>query len=572
MNTNKETILIVEDDLGLNELISERIQQAGFDTFAVYTAGEAFDWLKAHNPLMMLLDYSLPDMTGKELLENLNSEGLDLPPFVVATGQGDERIAVEMMKLGAKDYILKDRNFLEMIPIVITKTTEAVEKEQILRRTELELKESYRFNQQIIEGAQEGIVVFDSDMRYKVFNPYMEKMTGVPAAEVIGKHPLDIPVFLKDSGVIDLIERALRGEILDEVDVPFDIPMTGKSGWTSDKTAPLFNHSGEIIGVIITVHDITVRKQSEVALSESEANLSEAILIANLGFWKYDVDSDMFNFNDQFYKLYHTTAKEEGGYLMSSSNYTQKFVHPDDMHMVADEVHKALQTNDPNYSSLVDHRIICTDGQLKYITVSIRIVKDVQGRTISINGVNQDITERKQAEENLRLSEVKFRNIFENSNVGKSITTLDGKVSVNKAFSDIVGYTLEELSDMNWPEFTYRDDIEYNAKEINFLLKGEKHFSQWEKRFIHKNGSIVWVHISMVLLRDNEENPIHFITEIYNITERKLAEQALQENMKELLDFHRLTVGRELTMIELKKEVNDLLKESGHEPKYYIVQ
>jgi PAS domain S-box-containing protein len=572
MDTIKETILIVEDDLGLNELISERIQQTGFDTFAAFSAGEAFDWLKANNPLMMLLDYSLPDMTGKELLENLNVEGIDLPPFVVATGQGDERIAVEMMKLGAKDYILKDRNFLEMIPIVIAKTTEAVEKEQILQLTELELKESYRFNQQIIEGAQEGIVVFDSDMRFKVFNPYMEKITGIPVDEVIGKHLFDIPVFLKDSGVVDLIERALRGEVFDEIDVPFDIPMTGKSGWTSDKSAPLFNHSGEIIGVITTVHDITVRKQSEVALSESEANLSEAIFIANLGFWKYDIDSGMFTFNDQFYKLYHTTAEKEGGYLMSTSNYTKKFVHPDDMHVVADEIQKALQTNGSNYSFLVDHRIICTDGQLKYITVSIRIIKDDHGRIISMNGVNQDITERKLAEENLRISEVKFRNIFENSIVGKSITTLDGKVSVNKAFSDIIGYSLEELSNMNWREFTYKDDIEYNAKEINSLLKGEKNFSQWEKRYIHKNRSIVWVHISIVLLRDIEGNPTHFISEIYNITERKLAEQALQEKMNELLDFHRLTVGRELKMIDLKKEVNKLLEESGSEPKYYIVQ
>jgi PAS domain-containing protein len=112
----------------------------------------------------------------------------------------------------------------------------------------------------------------------------------------------------------------------------------------------------------------------------------------------------------------------------------------------------------------------------------------------------------------------------------------------------------------------------YLLRNVSSLLKGEKHFSQWEKRFIHKNGSIVWVHISMVLLRDNEGIPIHFISEIYNITERKLAEQALQENMNELLDFHRLTVGRELTMIELKKEVNELLEKSGHEPKYCIVQ
>lgn len=268
MDSPKEIILIIEDDLGLNELINERIQQAGFETFTVFSAHQALVWLKVHTPTLILLDYSLPDMNGKEFLEHLNSETVNVPPFMVATGQGDERIAVEMMKLGAKDYVLKDSNFLEMIPIVISKVIEVIKSEKLLQRTELELKESHIFNKQIIEGAQEGIVVFDRDMRYKVFNPYMERMTGVPATKVIGKRPQDVFPFLIDSGVVAIIERALQGEFSDEIDVSFNVPITGKSGWNTNKIAPLFNHCGHITGAITTIHDITERKLAEQTLED----------------------------------------------------------------------------------------------------------------------------------------------------------------------------------------------------------------------------------------------------------------------------------------------------------------
>jgi len=117
----KETILIIEDDLGLIELISEKIQHCGYEFHAVSSAYEAFAWLKVCKPLFMLLDYSLPEMNGKEFLQHLSSEGFIIPPFLVATGQGDERIAVEMMKLGARDYIIKDSHFLDLIPVVVDK-------------------------------------------------------------------------------------------------------------------------------------------------------------------------------------------------------------------------------------------------------------------------------------------------------------------------------------------------------------------------------------------------------------------------------------------------------------------
>jgi signal transduction histidine kinase len=122
--------------------------------------------------------------------------------------------------------------------------------------------------------------------------------------------------------------------------------------------------------------------------------------IAKLAAWEYDVKSDLFTFNDQFYKLLRTTVEGEGGYTMSSSYYAQKFVYPDDMSLVLTVIQKTLDAIEPEHYS-IDHRIICHDGVIIFISVHIRVKKDAQGRTVKTFGVNQDITERKLAEKEL---------------------------------------------------------------------------------------------------------------------------------------------------------------------------
>ena len=123
--------------------------------------------------------------------------------------------------------------------------------------------------------------------------------------------------------------------------------------------------------------------------------------IANLGTWELDVEKGVFIFNDQFYKLLRTTASSEGGYTMSPGQYAEKFLHPDDRHVVESETIKALEAKNMDYSSRLDHRIIRADGTLGYFNVNIRIKKDANGNTLKAYGVNQDITDRKNAEEEL---------------------------------------------------------------------------------------------------------------------------------------------------------------------------
>jgi signal transduction histidine kinase len=104
-------------------------------------------------------------------------------------------------------------------------------------------------------------------------------------------------------------------------------------------------------------------------------------------------------FNDHFYSIFHTSAQEVGGYEISSEEYAKRFVHPDDLHIVGQEIGKALSSTDRHYSTHLEHRILYNDGGVGYISVDIHIERDEQGNILRYYGANQDITERKLAEE-----------------------------------------------------------------------------------------------------------------------------------------------------------------------------
>ena len=108
-------ILVVEDNAELNGLMQKTLRRLGYETSGVYTGAETIKWLAAHKHALIILDYMLPDMTGNELIEIITRERDDIP-FVVITGHGDENIAVEMMKKGARDYIVKGPDFIDMLP------------------------------------------------------------------------------------------------------------------------------------------------------------------------------------------------------------------------------------------------------------------------------------------------------------------------------------------------------------------------------------------------------------------------------------------------------------------------
>lgn len=149
---------------------------------------------------------------------------------------------------------------------------------------------------------------------------------------------------------------------------------------------------------------LDVRWQAEAALQESEADLAEAMQLARLGRWEYEVASDEFVLNDQYYSLHRTTAAQMGGYRMHAADFARRLIHPDDAQLVGEHILRALHASDPAFFAQAEARIRA-DGETRWALVRYKIEKNAQGDTTRLIGTMQDITESKQAEQTqLRLN------------------------------------------------------------------------------------------------------------------------------------------------------------------------
>ena len=141
------------------------------------------------------------------------------------------------------------------------------------------------------------------------------------------------------------------------------------------------------------------------------------------------------------------------------------------------------------------------------------------------------ILERMQTATALRESEDRYRVAFENSAVGKIIAGVDGHLlRANQAFADMVGYTVKELQAGDYVRITHPDDVAMSRALVARLMTGTESYARVEKRYVHRDGSTVWADLSMVLLRDSRGQPLHFVLDLQNITERRRAETRMRES------------------------------------------
>jgi PAS domain S-box-containing protein len=132
-------------------------------------------------------------------------------------------------------------------------------------------------------------------------------------------------------------------------------------------------------------------------------------------------------------------------------------------------------------------------------------------------------------EDELHANEGRFRYVFDQSPVAKSLTRPSGEIEVNRAFLDMLGYTESEIQERGtWQHLTHPDDMANSQAVVDSLLSGERSVARFEKRYLHKDGSIVWAELQTGLRRDANGEPDFFITTVLDITERRQAEAALQ--------------------------------------------
>ena len=176
-----------------------------------------------------------------------------------------------------------------------------------------------------------------------------------------------------------------------------------------------------------------------------------------------------------------------------------------------------------------EFEMVRKDGVTIFVAFDGRIGYTPDGSFKQTHCILDNISERVKAENLLKESEERFRQLFELSPVGKSMTGIDGSLHVNKAFCDMVGYSEEEIRNMRWQDITHPDDVAKSADLLQSIVDGTAELARIEKRFIHKSGRIVWADVSTNLyLKDGK--PQYFITSAIDITDRRQTEMMLKES------------------------------------------
>ncbi|MDM8539209.1 response regulator, partial [Desulfobacterales bacterium HSG17] len=259
----------MEDDEGLNNLAQKSLRRSGFHCQGVVTGADAILKVKEDIHLVLLVDQQLPDMDGTDLIRRLADDGYR-NPFVAMTGHGDEKIAVEMMKLGARDYLIKGIDLSDILPIVFKRLYKELETEEKLIKSEKKFHDNQALYKSLLETTR--AVVYEVDLpslAYTYISPQIFEITGYPAETwkdfnfwINTLHPDD-----KECCVTFCIAQAKKGR-----DHELEYRMIKADNqviWLKDLVS-LIKKNGKTIALRGFLIDITEQKRMETQLQQSQ--------------------------------------------------------------------------------------------------------------------------------------------------------------------------------------------------------------------------------------------------------------------------------------------------------------
>jgi PAS domain S-box-containing protein len=207
-----------------------------------------------------------------------------------------------------------------------------------------------------------------------------------------------------------------------------------------------------------------------------------------------------------------------------------KQLHPDDRERVLTEFYNRHEKAKPIHS---EYRLLARDGHVVWVYDEAVVVRDEAGQPCFIEGVMFDISEHRQKEEMLQKSEAKFRAIFERVAIGIALTDIEGRfMESNPTLQKILGYSGEELHHKSFTQFTHPDDILADMNLYNELVAGKRDHYQMEKRYIRRDGGLVWAHLNASLIQSAGSESQFAIRMVEDITERKRLEIHFLQSQK----------------------------------------
>ncbi|MEE3717242.1 PAS domain S-box protein [Tumidithrix elongata RA019] len=425
------------------------------------------------------------------------------------------------------------------------------------KRTEAKLEEISLMQQAILDSANFSVISTNIEGIIQSFNAGAESLLGYRADEVVGKVT---PAIIHDLDEVIARSHSLSDELQRTIEPGFEVFVAkAKLGEVSEEewsylrkdgsripvllsVTALRTSKGEILGFLGIAKDISERvrleaerKQFEVTLAGNEAKFRRLVERGNDLIWSSDLQGTFTYLSPQFETLFGWKTEEWIG--KSSIPLT----HPDDRAALGDNMRQIVTKGEKVAGH--EFRHLHQNGSYIWVQTNVTPVKNVEGATVSIQGVLWDINDRKLAEEALRQSEARFRRYFEQSLIGMAITSPErGWLEVNDRLCEIFGYPREELTRLTWTEITHPDDLAADIAWFNRVLAGEIEGYSIEKRFIRKDGCIIDAVISAKCLRLADGTVDYFVALVQDVSDRKRAEARLQQTTEELERFFTVTL------------------------------
>lgn len=267
-------ILIVDDDEGLRVLMAEALRAESYEVATAGSGAEALAWLEKHTPDLMLLDLKMRDVGGQALVKRLKQHRTPVP-FLVVTGQGDEKVAVDVMKQGALDYVMKDTGLIDLLPGVVRRALETIERDRQLTQTQASLQESEARFAAAMRATNDGVWEWRIRDNGAYFSPRWKAILGFQPHEIAETrdewrkriHPQDVERVQK-----------LFDDFLTSASPSFSIEyrMQHKDGsyrWIHSRAVLVRDSAGRPFRMVGANADITERKQLEkelISISDRE--------------------------------------------------------------------------------------------------------------------------------------------------------------------------------------------------------------------------------------------------------------------------------------------------------------
>jgi diguanylate cyclase (GGDEF)-like protein/PAS domain S-box-containing protein len=370
----------------------------------------------------------------------------------------------------------------------------------------------------VVEHTGEAITAKDADGNITEWNAGAQRLYGYTAEEMLGQPVTRLVPPERAGEEFELLQRAMAGETIGQLQTE-RLRRDGSRLEVSITVSPMRDDQGKPVGASIITRDVTAPRTAERARKRALAKMAEAQRIAGIGSWTWDTTADEASWSAEMYRLFGRDP------ILGPAESEQFFayLHPHDRERVRDGYAQAFGGGG---SFELDYRIKSGDGKDLVLNAHGRMERP--GYYV---GTVQDVTSLRAIEREAREAAELFRQTLEHAPIGIALVAPDGRwLNANRALCSIVGYSEAELLELSFQDITHPDDLDADLEQAAQLLAGEISGYRMEKRYFHKSGRIVQAELSVSLVRDEGGGPVHFISQIQDITAQHEAHEALVES------------------------------------------